>query len=70
MIRVENLLSQQYLLNCDVQFSYLSRRSTTYFDLWPDTDRLFMCVDFDRHLVSVGSGSGAHFDRCAYIIDL
>ena len=21
-------------------------------------------------LVSVGSGSGAHFDRCAYIIDL
>jgi len=29
-------------------------------------------VDFERHLVSAGSGSGsgAHFDRCAYIIDL
>jgi len=27
-------------------------------------------VDFERHLVSVGSGSGAHFDGCAYIIDL
>jgi len=25
-------------------------------------------VDCERHLVSVGSG--AHFDRCAYIIDL
>jgi len=41
MIRVENLLSQQYLLNRDVLFSYLDRRSTTYFDLWPDADRLF-----------------------------
>jgi len=27
-------------------------------------------VDFERHLVSVGSGSGAHFHRGAYIIDL
>ena len=32
MIRVENLMSQQYLLNRDVLFSYLDRRSTTYFD--------------------------------------
>jgi len=31
MVRVENLLSQQYLLNRDVLFSYLDRRSTTYF---------------------------------------
>ena len=38
--------------------------------LWPDADRLLSCLDFDRHLVSVGSGGGAHFDRCAYIIDL
>ena len=37
MIRVENLLSQQYLLKRDVLFSYLDRRSTTYFDLRPDT---------------------------------
>jgi len=27
-------------------------------------------VDFDRHLVSIGSSNGAHFDRSAYIIDL
>jgi len=41
VIGVEHLLSQQYLLNRDVLFSYLDGRSTTYFDLWPDTDRLF-----------------------------
>jgi len=33
VIGVEHLLSQQYLLNGDVLFSYLDRRSTTYFDL-------------------------------------
>jgi len=37
MIRVENLLSQQYLLKRDVLYSYLDRRSTTYIDLRPDT---------------------------------
>jgi len=31
MARVENLLSQRYLLNRDVLFSYLDRRSTTHF---------------------------------------
>jgi len=42
-------------------------RSTTYFD--PTLTDCLSCVDFDRHLVSVSS-SGAHFDCCAYIIDL
>jgi len=36
----------------------------------PTPTACLLCVDFERHLVSVGSGSGAHFDRCTYIIDL
>jgi len=36
----------------------------------PTPTACLLCVDVERHLVSVGSGSGAHFDRCAYIIDL
>jgi len=44
------------------------RRRTLTFDPTPTAGLL--CVDFEQHLVSVGSGSGAHFDRCAYIIDL
>ena len=63
MIRVENLLSHQYR---DVLFSYLDRRRTLTFD--PTPTACLLCVDVERHLVSVGSG--AHFDRCAYIIDL
>jgi len=61
MVRVENLLSQQYLLNCDVLFSYLDRRSTTHFH--PTSTDCLLCVDFERHLASVSSGRGAHFDR-------
>ena len=33
------------------------------------TDSLLR-LDVDRHLVSIGSGNGAHFDGCAYIVDL
>jgi len=40
----------------------------TYFDPTP-TDCLSR-VDFDRHLIFICSGNGAHFDRYAYIIDL
>jgi len=68
MIRVENLLSEQHLLNRDVLFSYLYRRSTTYFHSTPTA--CLPCVDFERHLVSVGGGSGTCSDRCAYVIDL
>jgi len=68
MIRVENLLSQQYLLNRDVLFSYLDRQSTTYFHSTPTA--CLPCVHFERHLVSVGSGSSTYFDRCAYVINL
>ena len=69
MIRVENLLSQQYLLNRDVlHISIDDRRRTLTFD--PTPTACLPCVDFERHLISVGSSSGAHFDRCAYIIDL
>ena len=39
-----------------------------YFDPTP-TDCLLR-VDFDRRLVSISSGNSAHFNRCAYIIDL
>jgi len=40
----------------------------THFD--PTTTDCLSRVDFDRHLVFNSSGNGAHFDRCAYIIDL
>jgi len=44
------------------------RRRTLTFD--PTPTACLPCVDFERHLISVGSSSGAHFDRCAYFIDL
>jgi len=68
----QNFLSQQKALVmthdiCCVSNNVLLSRSTTYFD--PTLTYCLSCVDFDRHLVSVSS-SGAHFDCCAYIIDL
>ena len=52
---------------CCVSNNVSLSRSTTYF-VTTLADCL-SCVDFDRHLVSVSS-SGAHFNCCAYIIDL
>jgi len=52
---------------CCVSNNVLLSRSTMYFD--PTLTDCLSCVEFDRHLVSVSS-SGAHFNCCAYIIDL
>jgi len=57
----------EFVVSAIFKIATLSR-STTYFD--PTPTACLSCVDFERHVVSVGSGSGAHFDRCAYIIDL
>jgi len=46
------------LFNHDVLFSYLDRRSTTYFH--PTSTDCLSRVEFEWHLVSVSSGSGAH----------
>ena len=67
----ENVLCQYNLLSPVVLAKFDESGIKVLRDVhWPDANDCLSRVDFERHLVFICSGNGAHFDRCAYIIDL
>jgi len=56
---------------CSVSKNLMSQQWMSWFSdvLWPDADQLFIACGLWPASGFIGSGNGAHFDRCAYIID-